>query len=482
MPSSSLPPRVFRASSPTGRLRAPCTRTAWTPRALTRSPRRRRWSASRTRSTMRSRGCTSMHRLTPSPSTGRSGRWASSRCSTWSRRSHRRASRTRLGSGPHRLRQLLRMRPGRGTGDADTEMAASSEAVRLGSGDVLEVPERGRVLELAGRPTFPPDLDRIGAGWQQALDAADRALSAADRSLPRPYLAQRRKELAVERKQTAAMLSRLAHVTGSTEPWLSPVPVTTEMLGLPRGVEACLFDLDGVLTDSTIVHASAWAVVFDDFLQRLNERTGWHFIPFTAKDYRAYMDGRPRLEAIHAFLSSRGIRLPEGTTDDPADADTAHGLARRKGEALARGLRQRGVNALPGSRRFLEAAGRARLKRSVISASAHTFWMLELAGLATLVDDCVEAHAMRAEELRSRPAPDLLLAACARLGVPPESAVTVTHSEAGVAAGHAAGLHVIGVAGGDQAERLESAAERVVPSLNALLDSRFREAVRPSAR
>jgi HAD superfamily hydrolase (TIGR01509 family) len=356
-------------------------------------------------------------------------------------------------------------------------MAASPEAAR----HVPEAPERGRVLELAGRPTSPPDLDRIGARWQQALDAAERALSAADRSLSRPYLAQQRKQLALEREQTARMLSRLAHVTGSLpEPWLSPVPVTTEMLGLSRGVEACLLDLDGVLTDSTVVHASTWALVFDDFLQRLSEKTGWHFIPFTDKDYRAFMDGRPRLEAIHAFLSSRGIRLPDGTTDDPADAETACGLARRKGEALARGLRQRGVNALPGSRRFLEAAGHARLKRSVLSASTHTFWMLELARLSSLVDDCVEARAMRVEQLRSRPAPDLLLAACARIGVRPEDAVTLTNSEAGVAAGHAAGLQVIGVAHGDQAERLECGAELVVPSLEALLDTRVREAVRAS--
>jgi beta-phosphoglucomutase-like phosphatase (HAD superfamily) len=333
------------------------------------------------------------------------------------------------------------------------------------------------MLELAGRSAFPPDLDRIGSGWQQALDAAERALGAAERSLPPSYLAQRRRGLALERQQTAAILSRLAHVTGSLpEPWLSPVPVTAEMLGLPGHVRACLFDLDGVLTDSSVVHASAWGVVFDDFLQRLNEKTGWHFIPFTDKDYRAYMDGRPRLEAIHAFLSSRGIRLPDGRTDDPADADSACGLARHKGETLAGGLRQRGVNALPGSRRFLEAAGHARLARSVISASTNTFRMLELAGLTTLVDYCLDAEAIRAEGLRSRPAPDLLLAACARLDVRPEDAITLTHSEAGVTAGHAAGLMVIGVAGGDQAERLERAADLVVPSLNALLDPRLCDA------
>jgi beta-phosphoglucomutase-like phosphatase (HAD superfamily) len=376
------------------------------------------------------------------------------------------------------------MRCALGMGDADIEMAVSPVAVRLpGGSDLADVPSREHILELAGRPTFPPDLDHLAAGWQQALDAADRALHAAGRSLPTMYIAQEQKELAQERKQTAATLAQLAHVTGALpEPWLSPSPLTTEMLGLPTGVEACLFDLDGVLTDSAIVHVSAWGLVFDDFLQRMNEKTGWHFIPFTDKDYRLYMDGRSRLEAIHAFLGSRGIRLPEGRADDPAAADTAQGLARRKGEALARGLRQRGVNALPGSRRFVQAAGHARLKRSVISASAHTFWMLELAGLATIIDDCVDAHAMSSEALRAWPAPDLLLAACARLGVRPENAVTLTHSEAGVAAGRAAGLQVVGVAGGAQAERLENAAERlenaaerVVPSLNALLESRLRD-------
>ena len=354
---------------------------------------------------------------------------------------------------------------------------APDPRLRIAGGPASHVPEAARTLELAGTSAFPPDLDRVGSGWQQALDAAERALGAADTSLPRPSLAQRRKALALERRQTAAMLSRLAHATGSLpEPWLSPVPVTTEMLGLPRHVRACLFDLDGVLTDSTVVHASAWGVVFDDFLQRLNEKTGWHFIPFTNKDYRAYMDGRPRLQGIHAFLSSRGIGLPDGRPDDAADADTACGLARHKGEALARGLRQRGVNALPGSRRFLVAAGHARVMRSVISASTNTLSMLELAGLSRLVDDCLDADTIRVEQLRSRPAPDLLLAACARLDVRPEEAVTLTHSEAGVTAGHAAGLTVIGVAGGDQAERLERAADPVVPSLNALLDPRLRDA------
>jgi HAD superfamily hydrolase (TIGR01509 family) len=135
-------------------------------------------------------------------------------------------------------------------------------------------------------------------------------------------------------------------------------------------------------------------------------------------------------------------------------------------------LRGRGVAALPGARRYLEAAGRGGLGRAVVSASASTLPMLELAELAAVVEARVDAELVRAEGLRSRPAPDLLLAACRRLGVRPEEAVTLTHSAAGVAAGHAAGLAVIGVGDEAHAELLRGfGAERVVPSLSALLDA-----------
>jgi beta-phosphoglucomutase-like phosphatase (HAD superfamily) len=274
----------------------------------------------------------------------------------------------------------------------------------------------------------------------------------------------------------ATMLARLAQVTGVRPfPWLSSVPMSTNMLGLPAGVRACLFDLDGVLTDSAALHAWAWGEVFDEFLVRLTERAGWHYIPFDrVADYRAYIDGRPRLDGVRAFLESRGIQVREGRLGDSPQAETALGIARRKGDVLARGLRERGVIALAGARRYLEAAGHAGLGRAAVSASTSMSPMLELAGLATLLEDSVDAEDMQAEGLSARPAPDLLLAACRHLGVRPEEAVTFTHSGAGVAAGHAAGLTVIGV--GDPAERelLESVgAERVVASLSALLDAKL---------
>lgn len=320
------------------------------------------------------------------------------------------------------------------------------------------------------------ELDTVALRWQLALDADERAVDAAAPVLATAELAHLRGALAEERRQAKKGLGRLAEATGvRPAPWLSLVAISSQMLRLPGTVTASLFDLDGVLTDSGVVHASAWAAAFDGLLQRVAERDGRHFIPFDrGEDYLNYIDGRPRLEGVHAFLDSRGIRLPEGKLGDRADAETAHGLARRKGEALERSLHHRGIAAVPGARRYLEATGHAGLKRGIVSASATALPMLELAGLATLVEDCVDAEVIRAEQLLPRPAPDVLLAACRRLGADPSQAVTFTPTSAGVEAGLAAGLIVVGVGDGERAERLRgSGAEQIVPSLAALLDRRL---------
>jgi beta-phosphoglucomutase-like phosphatase (HAD superfamily) len=311
------------------------------------------------------------------------------------------------------------------------------------------------------------ELDTVSTEWQLALDATDRALGAAGRALPAAEQAHRRKELVDERRRTADELASLAQMAGvRPAPWLSPVPVRNQMLGLPATVTTCVFDLDGVLTDSGILHAWAWAQVLDDFLLQLSAEAEWQFIPFDREgEYRDYLDGRPRLEGLYAFLESRGIRIPDRT---------ARGLARRKKEMLERGLHERGTTALSGARRYLEAAGRAGLGRALVSASANTAALLRASGLATVVDLRIDAEVMRTEGLRARPAPDVLLAACRRLGAEPEQAVTYTYSVDGVIAGHEAGLAVVGVADGARAERLQHyGAERLVPSLAELLDRRL---------
>lgn len=292
-------------------------------------------------------------------------------------------------------------------------------------------------------------LDRLATRWQWALDTADRASDAA-RLLPEPV---EHRGLPHEREATAQLLRAVAaEHPGAPAPWLAPSRVTPRLLGLPEGVEACVFDLDGVLTDSGALHARAWQQALDDFLHARSSPDR-QFAPFDPRaDYAAYLDGRLRADGVRSFLAGRGI----GAT--PAEVER---LARRKGEVLAAGLRRHGVAALDGARRYLVAAGHARLGRAVVSASTATLPMLRLAQLDALVDVTVDAVSMRERALRPRPAPDILLAACARLGVEPERAVTLTHSAAGVAAGRACEMTIVRV--GDD-----------VPSLAALLDPRLR--------
>ena len=341
-------------------------------------------------------------------------------------------------------------------------------------------PRTRRISEPPAPATPAPDAPRADAhalavAWQRALDAGQHAVDAGRTTLPTSELAPRRKELIRERHDAARLLETFAKDTGARPlPWLAPVPVTPELLGLPHGTRACLLDLDGVLADSGALHARAWGEVLDDLLLRFADRLGWQFIRFDpVADYREYFDGRPRLEAIHAFLDSRGIRIPEGRRDDPATANTAQGVARRKGELIQRLLHSRGVVALPGAYRYLDAAGRGGVQRSVLSASASTGAILEQARLDGVVDLCVDADVLRSEGIRSRPAPDVLLYACRRLAVDPAHTVAITRSPAGVAAGHAAGLTVIGL--GHEADQLEGfGADRVVDGIAELLDARLR--------
>jgi beta-phosphoglucomutase-like phosphatase (HAD superfamily) len=324
----------------------------------------------------------------------------------------------------------------------------------------------------------PIDLESVSADWQRAFDAAGSALRAATGSLPPAELHTRQRALVDEVGATAVALHALATGGGQPAPWLSPTPVTNAMLGLPATVRACLFDVEGVLTDSSRLHAWAWGEVFDDFLSRLGEATGWHVVPFDrAADYRTYVEGRSRLEGVHAFLESRGVHVPEGHPDEWSDADTAHNLARRKGMLLETRLHEQDVvTALPGARRYLEATRRAGVARGVVYESANTFPILERAELAPLIDAHVDAAVISAEGLRSRPAPDLLLAACRRLEVLPKYAVTFTNTPAGVVAGRRAGILTIGVGDAAQCELLEEfGADRVVPSLSSVLDRRLLE-------
>src|ERR671910_3769753 len=159
------------------------------------------------------------------------------------------------------------------------------------------------------------------------------------------------------------------------------------MLGLPNGVRACLFDLDGVLTQTAKVHAAAWKEMFDAFLRERSERTGELFRPFKiATDYATYVDGKLRQDGVRAFLASRTISLPEGSAGDPPTALTVHGLGNRKNDLVLDLIRRHGVDVYEGSVRFVEAVRDAGLRRAVVSASKNCREVLVAAGIAHLFE------------------------------------------------------------------------------------------------
>jgi len=247
----------------------------------------------------------------------------------------------------------------------------------------------------------------------------------------------------------------------------------TQMLGLPDGIKACLFDLDGVLTQTAKVHAAAWKQMFDDFLRAWAARTGKPFVPFdSGKDYDLYVDGRPRYDGVRTFLASRGISLPEGDSSDPPSAETVAGLGNRKNELVLALLRRDGVEAYEGSVRYVRKAKEAGLHRAVVSASANCREVLIAAGIEDLFEVRIDGLVAEREHLKGKPAPDTFLAAARKLEVDPSEAAVFEDALAGVAAGRAGRFgFVVGVDRVGQADALRSyGADIVVADLAELLD------------
>lgn len=244
------------------------------------------------------------------------------------------------------------------------------------------------------------------------------------------------------------------------------------MLGLPAHVTACLFDLDGVLTQTAKVHNAAWTETFNAFLRDRAAATGEPYRPFDpGPDYNRYVDGRPRADGVRSFLASRGITLPEGTPDDPPEADTVNGVGNRKNVILRKRIHTDGVDVYPGSVAYLEAAAAAGLRRAVVSASANCRDVVAAAGLDPLLEARVDGVVARERGLRGKPHPDTFLAGADLLGVAPANAAVFEDALAGVAAGRAGGFgYVVGVDRVGQADELRAhGADVVVTDLAELL-------------
>ncbi len=241
---------------------------------------------------------------------------------------------------------------------------------------------------------------------------------------------------------------------------------------MPTGVTACLFDLDGVLTQTAKVHSAAWKQMFDDYLRKRAQRTDEAFVPFDPiREYDQYVDGKPRYDGVRAFLASRGVALPEGDPSDTPDTETIDGLGNRKNEIVLRLIREQGVQPYEGSVRYVKAVQAAGLRRAVVSSSTNCRDVLAAAGIQDLFEAIIDGVVAEREHLQGKPAPDTFLAGARALGIEPVEAVVFEDALAGVEAGRAGRFgFVVGVDRVGQAEALRAhGADLVVEDLAELL-------------
>lgn len=249
-------------------------------------------------------------------------------------------------------------------------------------------------------------------------------------------------------------------------------PGPTGRPDLPDNIRACLFDLDGVLTQTASVHAAAWKEMFDAFL-REQAADSASFRPFDIDtDYPRYVDGKLRQDGVRSFLASRGIELPEGDPDDPPDAVTVYGLGNRKNARVQEIIRTRGVEVYAGSIRFVEAVRDAGYRRAVVSASKNCQAVLAAAGIEELFEARIDGIVAAERGLPGKPAPDTFLAAAEALGIDPDRCAVFEDAVAGVEAGRAGNFGwVVGVDRVGQADALrEGGADVVVGDLAELLE------------
>jgi beta-phosphoglucomutase family hydrolase len=232
----------------------------------------------------------------------------------------------------------------------------------------------------------------------------------------------------------------------------------------PRDYDAVLFDLDGVLTKTASVHASAWKKLFDRFLEQRAIPSGEPFVPFDIDaDYSRYVDGKSRYDGVAAFLESRGIKLPLGGPEDGPAVQSVRALGNLKDRYFLQHLEQHGVDSYEASIALVHILRAQEIKTAVVSSSNNCEAVLEAAGIAQLFDARVDGTDITRLELTGKPAPDAFLEAARRLGAEPSRAVVVEDAIAGVEAGRAGRFGcIIGIDRSGHAQALHDAGADVV--------------------
>lgn len=226
--------------------------------------------------------------------------------------------------------------------------------------------------------------------------------------------------------------------------------------------------MDGVITQTAILHAKAWKQMFDEFLE---QQQGKSYQPLDIeKDYRLYIDGKPRFEGVRSFLASRDFKLPEGSAEEESRRDTVYGLGMRKNELFLAILKKEGIQAYQDAEKMIRQWKQEGIKLAVISSSRNCKYIMEAAGLLELFDVRVDGSMLREKGLKGKPDPDVFLEASEQLGVDPAEAIVIEDAIAGVQAGKKGKFSlVVGVARhGEDQELKEHGADIIVHKLTEL--------------
>lgn len=233
--------------------------------------------------------------------------------------------------------------------------------------------------------------------------------------------------------------------------------------------DAAIFDMDGVVTDTATVHFRAWKQMFDDYLRRRSAQLGDRFAEFTRdKDYRAFVDGRPRYEGVNDFLKSRGIRLAWGRSEDTPDTETVCGLGNMKNVIFNQLVERDGVTTFGSTLALIRRLVGEGVRVGLATSSFNSGLVLERSGTASLFETVVDGAKAVRLDLKGKPAPDVFIAATKDLGVPPSRAIVFEDAVTGVQAGAGGGFAlVVGIAReGNAAELLGHGADVAVRDLS----------------
>jgi alpha,alpha-trehalase len=239
---------------------------------------------------------------------------------------------------------------------------------------------------------------------------------------------------------------------------------------------AAIFDLDGVVTRTARVHAVSWKHLFDEYLRQRAAKTGDPFLPFDIeRDYRRYVNGKPRYDGVESFLQSRSITLPRGEPSDPPDHETVCGLGNRKNLYFRESLQKDGVEVFDSVIAIIRRLRNRRIGTALVSSSRNARVVLEAAGLTGMFDVVIDGNDAARLDLKGKPAPDLFVKAAELLGVEPERAIVLEDAVSGVQAGRAGGFGlVVGVGRRDEAAELKANGADIVVADLADLHVRVR--------